>query len=193
MTDHFEALRAMVRPILEAPLYYHWTVQGFGMLRTYIDGNKVWRLNVWNKALVVPNVSTIHNHPWHFESWIIAGRFANRRYTEEQIGTAYSVATIKTGEGGGVRSETTAVSLRSHGDEMYRPGDHYKQRADEIHESFYSNGCVTLNKRERVGDGEHARVYWPAGLEWVDAEPRAATEEEITTTAGLALYGWEGR
>jgi len=164
------------------------------MLRTYIDRDKVWRLNVWNKTLAVPNVSTIHNHPWHFESWIIAGGFTNRRYVEraghdlhDRFGTAYSAAIIKTGEGGGMRSKTIDVCLRSMGDEMYQPGQRYAQRADEVHESFYTNGCVTLNKRVRVADGEHARVYWPAGTDWVDAEPRAATEAEITATAALAL------
>jgi hypothetical protein len=187
MSVHFKPLRALIRPILEAPLYYEWTVQGFGMLRTYIDRDKVWRLNVWNKALAVPNVSTIHNHPWHFESWIIAGQFTNRRYLERASGTAYNVATIKTGEGGGMRSQPVAVNLRSMGDEMYQPGQRYAQRADEVHESFYTNGCVTLNKRLRVADGEHARVYWPAGTDWVDAEPRVATEDEVAATAALAL------
>jgi len=188
--SHFPALRALVRPYLEAPLYYDWTVQGFGMMRTYIGPDKLWRLNVWNSALAVPNVSVIHNHPWHFESWIIAGNFTNRRYTEHKIGVAYHFATIKTGEGGGIRSKPDNAVLQFHRDEHYWPGQTYKQTADEIHQSFYSDGCVTLNMRQRVGDGEHARVYWPAGTAWVDADPRPATEAEVEDTAALALRRW---
>ena len=60
-----------------------WTVQGFGFLRTYFgppNAPKMYRLNLWDHHFTVPNVSTIHDHPWDFTSVIVAGEFANQRY-----------------------------------------------------------------------------------------------------------------
>jgi len=51
-------------------------------------------------------------------------------------------------------------------------------------------GTVTLNERTRVGTGEHARVFWPAGEDWVNAKPRQATPREIDRTTELALSVW---
>lgn len=177
-----------------------WTVQGFGFLRTYFgpaSAPKMYRLNLWDSHFTVPNVSTIHDHPWDFVSVIVAGEFINQRY--DQCTRDYSkpdpgqfthaFTTIKTGEGGGLeKSAIRSCVLDPSREEHYLPGDVYGQRANEIHETKFADGSVTLNKR--VGDTEHARVFWPYGTDWVDAIPRAATKDEVTSAVLHSLRRW---
>lgn len=195
--NEFDCMRALVRSILERPHAYEWTVQGFGMMRAYPDRDKRWRLNIWDSRLAVPNVSTIHDHPWHFQSWVLSGAFTNIRYQclereiDSRLDLPYMRWRIQTGEGGGPREAASACFLRKSAVESLKRGMTYSQRADEVHESRYVDGCVTINDRRRLPDGEHAYVFWPAGGHWVDAEPRAATFTEIRRTLGLALEGWD--
>lgn len=188
------ALRVAIKSILIHAHQHEWTVQGFGMMRTYLPfgpNPKRFRLNVWNAAMAVPHVSTMHDHPWSFQSWIINGNFRNTRFLEDQYnGDDWSYSTIMCGiMGDNATRAQSRIRLRALPTEHYRTGDTYKQDASEIHVSEYDDGTVTLN--DRVGDTEHARVFWPAGLEWVDAKPRAATEMEIATARALALNGWQ--
>ena len=171
-----------------------WSFQGFGMFRTYLDPLKVWRVNVWDPRTAVPGVSTIHDHPWHFKSWVLAGMFQNVRYAYHPHGDLYSWSVIETGEGGGPDGESGVMPLLRLPVETYHPRAVYRQHNREIHESMPTAGCVTLNKRERVDDGEHARVFWPHGTEWVDAEPRPATLAEMADTMKIAKYmvGYSG-
>lgn len=185
----FEGLRGVVRTFLSRES--GWSVQGFGMMRLYLDPDKEWRLNVWDSSLQVPGVSTIHDHPWHFQSWVISGNFVNARFVVDEDGSVeYDYMVIKTGEGGGPTGERQACRLRQRSAEFYRPGGSYSQSAEEIHESRYGDGTVTLNRRTRVGTGEHARVFWPHGQEWVDAMPRAATEEEVQRVLSRVREKW---
>jgi hypothetical protein len=176
-----------------------WTAQGFGFLRTYFgpaDAPKRYRLNLWDHRFTVPNVSTIHDHPWDFSSAIIGGDFFNQRYRMAEFPITahppkwdYSFTTIKTGEGGGLeKSPFDACVLMPRALEHYKPGDMYEQEAHEIHETIFADGTVTLN--ERVGDTERARVFWPYGTEWVDAMPRMATKTEVADTVLRSLREW---
>jgi hypothetical protein len=171
-----------------------WTVQGFGFLRTYFgppNAPKMYRLNLWDHRFTVPNVSTIHDHPWDFTSVIVAGEFANQRYNmTRHAGSSFepthAFTTIKTGEGGGLeKSAYGACVLEPRYEELYEPGDVYGQRADEIHETKFVDGSVTLN--QRTGDTEHARVFWPWGTHWVDAMPRPATAEEVSAAVSNSI------
>jgi hypothetical protein len=190
-----DALRCLVKSVLMNPLSAQWTVQGFGMLRTYLPftpNPKRFRLNVWNADLAVLGVSTIHDHPWDFTSWIINGAFRNIRFTEDHFsGDPFKFMTIKCGEDGCAMSDPSMVRLRAFPTEHYVAGDIYHQAANEVHTSDYDQGTVTLN--DRVGDTEHARVFWadePKGY-WVDAKPRPATGGEVIRTTNLALQGWQ--
>lgn len=188
------ALRAVVKTMLMYPHAFEWSVQGFGMLRAYFDKDKVYRLNIWDHDLAVPNVSVIHDHPWSFTSWIINGEFNNLRYEEiDYIGAGceYDWAVIRTGPGGGPEGDSGRSWLRSKPMEMYRTGDAYHQEPREIHESRFTDGTVTLNERTRLPDGDHARVFWPSGGKWIDAEPRKAMPIEIARVTGKALERWE--
>lgn len=103
---------AFARSVLEHADSYDWTTMGFGMIRTYLDVDKQWRLNVWDDRLQVPGVSTIHDHPWSFTSFICAGCLNNRRYTVADYAAevTHLYHRIKTGEGGGPVEEP----LRAH-------------------------------------------------------------------------------
>jgi hypothetical protein len=194
-----DALRAAVRRILrtayEDPRTYEWSVQGFGMMRMYFDAGTRWRLNVWDSDLAVSNVSTIHDHPWHFQSYVIHGSLHNHRYYFEKqagVGKDYKWMHILTGVGGGplAKAEVHTARLVKGNLECYSTGDTYKQRADEIHETRPGDGTVTLNERVRVPGESHARVFWPAHLEWVDAMPRPATAHEIHSTLSKVWRTW---
>lgn len=192
-----------LKPLVSAALQddrREWTAQGFGFLRTYFgpaDAPKKFRLNLWNHRFGVPNVSTIHDHPWDLTSLIVAGQTLNQRYRmfaarsgpRPMIGPTHDFTTIKTGVGGGLeKSEIGYCTLEKYPLESYHPGDSYKQHAEEIHETKFLDGTVTLN--ERIGDTEHARVFWPAGTEWVDAIPRPATRDEVADAVLYSLREW---
>jgi hypothetical protein len=208
----FRAMRALVKSILQFPQGREWTVQGFGMLRTYPDigdAEKRYRLNVWDYRLQVPHVSVIHDHPWDFISYVISGEIRNVRYSEhappyhqstgswgdagrEGRSSAYNWMLLRTGVEGGADEHPAiyGTSLYCRPIERYRTGDVYTQAAHEIHQSCPLQGSVSLNERTRVGTGDTARVFWPAGEEWVDAKPRVATEAEVIEATQLALMRW---
>lgn len=187
-SPEFHALRASIKNVLLHPAGVEWSIQGFGFIRTYLGDGKRWRLNVWDVGLAT-NASTIHDHPWDFKSWIISGRFFNQRYIETTGSLTHSWHKMRTGmDSDLVPLEGGDVSLAPLALEHYWPGDTYRQGADEIHESRYHTGTVTLN--ERVGDTEHARMFWPYGDKWRDAMPRVATLREIVNTTENALSQW---
>lgn len=198
----FPVVRLMIRDVLNRPLDRPWSVQGFGMLRTYFGSENTYRLNVWDNHLAVRNVSIIHDHPWDFQSWIFSGLFSNVRFLVARrdyngsphalpaCAPNYLCQTIKTGEGGGPIGEPTRVFLQRQQPEMFRRGDTYAQYASEVHASYFDNGTVTLNERTNR-KGEDANVFWPINARWVSAEPRPATEEEIWATTRRALDHWE--
>lgn len=187
-----DAFRTLVKTILLHPHNFGWTIQGFGFLRTYLPfgpNPKRFRLNVWHNDLTLPGVSTIHDHPWDFISWIVNGEFRNVRFVEDSRGDAYEYMRIKCGEtGGSLGTDPTPILLRNLPVECYTTGDIYRQQADEIHLSAFDDGTVTLN--DRTGDTEMPRVFWPAGQAWVDAKPRMATYDEIVKATGLAVEKW---
>jgi len=169
-----------------------WTVQGFGFLRTYFgppSNPKRFRLNLWDSRFAVPNVSTIHDHPWDFSSVIVAGVFANVRYDVDRDGKTHHVAVIRTGEQSDLQKlDVHECGLIARKPELYAPGDTYRQNASEVHETFFKDGTVTLN--ERTGDTEHARVFWPFATDWVHAKPRSARLSEVMEAAEDALRRW---
>lgn len=178
-----------VQYILEHADDFKWTLQGFGMLRTYIG--KDMRLNIWDSRFAVPDVSTIHNHPWHFDSEIVVGRLINKRYIRHNGNcTNYMEQTIKCGEGGGPCGAPKPEYLLGMPVEIYNAGDVYHQESHEIHESLPDMGTVTLNSRDRLSDPDHASVFWPLDKTWVSAEPREATEHEINSIIYNSLVHW---
>lgn len=184
--------RDAVRSILEHADQFSWSLQGFGMLRCYLGTDKATRLHVWDDRYTVPNVSVIHDHPWDFESMIISGRVRNIRYAEHLAGLTptHHVQRIVCGQGGCALERLDNVRLTVRSDRTLVAGDEYTQHADELHESQPSRGAVTLIHRRFRADTERARVLFPVGTEWVSAEPRAATAQEVSDICGYALSVW---
>lgn len=181
-------IKKLVQHVLEYPKGYEWTVQGLGMMRTYLAPEI--RLHVWDGKHKFPNVSELHTHPWNFHSIVVAGKVFNHRYVESGDGTQIMRQTIRCGEGGGLIGDPEKVRLTMGMKECYIEGDIYVQKAREIHRSSPLDGTVTIIHREFLDDTEHAYVYFDG--EWVTAEPRAATPQEIEDTCVIALGTWFG-
>lgn len=191
--NHIPALRTLALLILNEARQYDWTLQGFGMLRLH---HKDFRLHVWDSRFKVPGVSVIHDHKqWALKSTILAGELHNYRFIEyggvDPIvppSEEYNKFTILAGVGGGPTSESRVERtwLYRNNPEILLPGMTYTQDPDEIHESRPIDGTVTLMQKVPTGTHE-ARVFWPAGGEWVSAEPRAATPAEVREIVGNAL------
>lgn len=185
--------RLLVENILKTPLDFKWQVQGLGMMRVYLDGDKTHRMHIWDSALRVPGVSALHNHPWDLTSLVVAGVYRQYRYTEpapKQQGEEYNKVTIKCGEGAFCKTEAEKVQLFQSYIESYKPNDTYGQLANEIHWSCPEDGTVTIVKRSPKADPDHAAVYWRGKGPWVSAEPREATKEEVVTVTKRALESW---
>lgn len=182
-----------VRNLLDHPYDRPWSIQGFGMLRTYLDDKQVRRLHIWDPESAVTEVSSIHDHPWDFTSEIISGQITNVLYLEDQYGIPHWSARIRCGEGGGLIEEPDMVGLYQKSPTTYIAGMGYSQHAEELHESIPAPGTVSVITRHfRPGNRDIARVLWRSG-EWVSAEPRPATEAEITHFTALARKNWNPR
>lgn len=197
MIPEMEALRALAKTGLRNADRLLWTVQGFGMLRTYLDDAKRFRLHVWTQALKTHDVSTHHDHPWHFRSFVLAGRLYNTRYVEteghDDRGERFWQQKIQCGECGGPKAEPEEVFLRRCVTETYHPGDVYSQRANEVHSTHYVDGTVSLVDRAMLEDPDHAFVFWPWDKQWVTAKPRAARDHEVREAVARALEGWDNQ
>jgi hypothetical protein len=188
-----EITTKLVQNMLEHPARYDWTLQGLGMLRTYLDSDRTLRLHVWTEAGANEGVSELHTHPWDFTSLVIAGEVINRIYIKEHGISGdkeWQEQTIKCGEGGGLVGEPAIVELSEMPITRYRDGATYSQFASQIHQSSPADGTVTVIKRVFGEDTEHAYVYFPVGAEWVTAEPRLATEDEVALITRNALEKW---
>ncbi len=164
--------------ILTNPLEREWSVQGLGMMRTYLNTEQ--RLHIWHKALQTPDASVVHDHPWNFTSKVLLGVVNQYRYTrDDAFGTPWQEQLIMCGEGGGVDGKPSNVNLRKREKERYWEGCTYRQEAHEIHASFPTDNTVTVITREYKEDLDHARVFFPLSMEFVSAEPRPASRAEV--------------
>lgn len=192
---HLGVEKLLVKHALKHPENFKWQVQGLGMLRTYLRDD--WRLHIWDKSVRTPNVSPLHEHPWDLHSTIVAGTLYNTRYfpVTEYPGPLslpvmkYNGAVIKCGEGACTLTDVQPFYLAEKPYETYFEGDSYYQSKDEIHKTDAEDGTVTLVYRTFYPEREKARVYWRTG-EFVSAEPRRATEEEIKRITKTALDRW---
>lgn len=171
-----------------------WSIQGLGMLRLYMSDDETWRLHIWDKdAVYKPKPSPIHTHPWDLESTIIGGRITNQKWleigskVEGAVPLKYSVQAIKCGEGGCVLGEPQETWLTRGPVRSLGPKDFYAMQKDEIHETIFFDGTVTLLHRSFIGNRDIARVFWPAGREFISAHGRTATRDEVARATEKAI------
>lgn len=181
-----EHARLLVRTILANASAYRWSLQGFGMFRLYLSTRT--RLHVWDPEFAVPGVSTIHTHPWHFLSTVVAGRMVDRLYGRvENADPTHHIQRIVCGPGGCAVGEPGRTTLRLLQEVAIGEGKAYGLTADALHESRPEPGTITIIDREFREDNEHAYVCFPLGTSWVSAEPRDATRDEIMSMAARAI------
>lgn len=183
-------MSALVRSVLEKHDAYEWTVQGFGFIRTKLAD--VGRIHVWDSSLAAPKVSTMHAHPWPLKSSIISGELINQRFEENPDGRLrYMRQAIKTGEGGGLTGEPKEVLLVAAPPETYWAGCVYHQQPQELHRSIPQDGTVTLLERPLGPPLQETVVLWPAGTQWVSAEPQPLDKWRVQCVIDYALSRWD--
>ncbi len=188
--NHFLLTQQLVKNILLKADSYEWTIQGLGMLRTYLS--KDVRLHIWHQDAIETDVSELHTHPWDFESLIIAGKMTDYVYHEKQSATLrYLRSDLQCGEGGCLMGDPTPVNLACIHKGEYEPGQSYHRDAEQIHRSVFEDGTVTLIRRFFHEDEDHALVYWPVGDKWGSAEPRPASEAEVLSITQAALRNFK--
>lgn len=192
--------RDEVRDVLLDWRCHEWQVQGFGMLRTYLDGPNEPRLQVWDQRLACWGNNAIHDHPWAFESTTYAGLLYNQRFDVE---TEWSnewddpnghVTDIIPGTRGGQLSErpVTPCLISAQPLEVYSLGDRYSQTHREMHLTRYAQGTVTLIERFGRETEDIARVAWygAAAEQPPFVNPYPATPEVVERVIGDALRTW---
>lgn len=185
---------SQVLDILRNPYDREWSIQGLGMLRTYLDDERVERLHIWSPSHVAVGTTTVHDHPWDFQSRIVSGVQGNQRFvpTVEGAGAeAYMEQRIHCGVGGGPVAAPRPVWLQEQPAETFVAGDVYSMDAVELHESHPEPGTVTIIQRRFHADLDTARVFFQ-GERWGSAEPRVATTAEVQLFVDLALERWNG-
>jgi hypothetical protein len=184
-------LQSLIRSVLRSPHDREWTLQGFGMLRTYLDPDKITRLHVWTDKYATDKVSTIHTHPWDFQSMVIAGLIKDVEYERAPDGKkAMLEQQILCGEGGGLKGDPIEVRLQMLRAQTLTTGDIYEHKAADIHESRPADGTVSMIIRRFGEDVDHASVFWNKRESWVSAEPRPATWFEVHEITNNALKLW---
>lgn len=184
--------KQLVKAILTSPQELEWSIQGLGMLRTYLSPDT--RLHIWDASAKMEGASELHTHPWDFDSFVVVGSVRNYRFEMEALGSHGASGikrmrqTIRCGEGGGLIGEPVPVVLKELPTETYEEGQSYRQAAEEIHRSAPDDGTITIITREFRDDTEHAYVYFRD--EWGTAEPRPATRQEIARITRNALRAW---
>ncbi len=181
--------RPLVRFILEHAASFEWSLQGLGMLRLYLS--PVYRLHVWSRAHQRPGVTTLHDHPWHFKSTVLSGWIDNLLYEERSGGLPYMRQEIVCGPHGDVSALPEPVDLICTRRITVPAGLTYLQHAEQIHETQFADGTVSMIRRTFRKDTEHAHVFYERGKEWVSAVPRAATPDEVRVITQAALERWE--
>jgi len=212
MAHQSEFTKALTKGILEQAKHFKWSVQGLGMMRLYLSTEM--RLHIWHSSLMVPDVTLVHDHPWHFQSMVIVGKLVNKRYFPEFDGPADAARTsgwqprrrvpdgthiggpelfvkqqLFCGPGGCVKSAPEDIILFKalQADEHCHPGDLYSQSKYQIHYTEAEDCTVTLVSRSFDGDRDHANIYRKGGLPFVSAEPRPAIPQEIDLVVGETL------
>ncbi len=161
------------------PLSEGWTAQGFGMLRRYYGENR--RLHVWLESVRVKEATRIHTHPWDFHSYVLAKSMRNRVYARAPGWPASPLEyTLQCGREAKRIGEPVPICLGLLRDDTVPAGQGYAQTHDQIHESEFETGAVTIVQRWPAPNcnPDLAQSFVPLGAEPVHPPVRDATPEE---------------
>lgn len=188
MSNSLKATRTLVRHLLESPFNAGpWTLQGFGMLRLYLPDD--CRLHIWSDDHRV--VNNLHDHPWGFTSLIVSGHIVDEVWAYSPGASTHLIQEIQCGQGGGIKSEPSPISLTRTSKLRVDVGGSYTRTPSDLHQSNPSHGCVSLIRRTRSGrPADVARVAVPLGQTFEFVEPRPATESEVQAIVSTALEKW---
>jgi hypothetical protein len=186
-----------IKFILEESNHFDWELWETGMLR--LDLAPDLTLHVWDMRFRNEAVTLIHDHPWGFQSTVVNGRLRNQRYSlgintnplTPADRAPYSQQLLICGADACKLEAPVPVWLIEQPLQIIGAGESYTQDSNEIHETDADNGTVTLVRRA-FGEGprDRANVYVPSGCEFVSAEPRKATSDEVGSIIDHALSLW---
>lgn len=180
--------------ILTNPFKLYWRAHGIGFMKAYLDDAKRLRINIYHSAFIVPNISLHHDHPWDFCSTIRAGCLTNRMFGRTTMNDGesrpYMEGVINCADFKGLEGQARSVGLYPLSTHKFGPGVTYSQQAHEIHATTALDGTITILERGDPSPDGTARIYWPAGTEWVDAS-REITHAEIATACTTAIQALE--
>lgn len=186
--------KVMVKQILEDWPKFEWQLQGFGMLRTYLPGDGEPRLQIWDQRLAKNGNNAIHDHPWHFQSKIIAGTIFNQIFDYGTTITPFTheEVTIVPGVGGGADDHSRRnVVLIPKPVEVYGADEEYSQNRKWLHMTRYAQSTITVIERwGRTEDIAHSLHPLRQSTPWDFFEPRPATPLEIENVINDALKAW---
>lgn len=182
--------------LLSPPPLRHWTTQGLGMLRLYLDLDRVFRLHIWHPELAVVGATRVHSHPWSFSSTVYTGELQETIWSPNPKSQSqpkqFNQQCLTCGVGGGlVGAAAPAITMyptvRRHG-----PGDMYYLVGSAYHETDFAVGTTTVVRRELASSAnpDRAEVLLPVGEAFGSAEPRPATQEEVDMCVAAALRSW---
>ncbi len=173
---------ALIRALLEHPEGHPWVMQDIGLLGLRLDQDRRHRLHIWDpdRAVCGP---LVHDHPFDFTSWVVAGEITNTRYWEDATGAEYHRVRYRADDEEDRRSDTVRLVGRA---ETLTAGDRYALRSAELHDSGQQPGTVTVISRRPVEVTE-LTVCRPDDGPWVSGRSRPATPAEVRRITGLAL------
>lgn len=157
------------------PLTLKWRTHGVGFIKAYLSENL--RLHIFHKMFLTPGITMHHTHPWNFQSEVLIGELTNLRLEKIDGKPNFNEGTIDCSNFCGIEGEPQPVHLFPAVWETFVPGQIYRQRAYEIHANEAQDGTVTL--MERSAERGTAKVYWPIGTEYIDADIGTPTDAQI--------------
>ena len=174
--------KALVLTILRHAEDFPWRMQDIGLMGLRLDERREYRLHVWDPSDCGDD-SPIHDHPYDFDSTIIAGELTNARYEEDPAGDEYVRFRYSPGAEAERRSDTaklssTAITLTE--------GSQYRQLAHELHASWQRPGTVTAIQCVWV-EAPELTVCVRDEASWRSGQGRSATREEIKSFTAKAL------
>jgi hypothetical protein len=92
---------------------------------------------------------TPHSHRFSFQCWVLRGSVRNRIWTELEYpdtdGDQFCASSLEySGEFGKYEKKDEHLGRWRYEDALYRAGECYSMRSDEVHSIFFSRGAIIL-------------------------------------------------